>query len=290
MRITVLQKPLNVNKYLYYGIVLLAVCQGAPCVGQTKGENKQRQTEQQVSPTQTPLPTVETMRKEPEARQTEERAERPIQVTIADNRSRVFEWAGIVINFGLLLIVAYQAYANKQQLGFMRQQLEDNKADSERHERAVKAAEEDAKIAKEAFYVGERPYFGFTNLGLSISSLRPSVKCRIVNGGRTPAWAFDPQFWILVGKTTDTAKKWHLNKSNMVYAHRFFAVGQEYDFTFYRDDLIFSQQDVDTLHGGDVRLFIAGTLHYKDLRGEKQWQNFTAVWNPSDGTVRDWDI
>ena len=289
MRITVLHKYPHINRYLYYGIILFAVYQGAPCISQTKGENKQGQSHQHVSQTQTPLPTVEAVREEPKTGQAGESTERPIQVTVADNRSRVFEWAGILINFGLLVIVSYQAYANKQQLGFMRQELENNKADSERHERAVKAAEEDVKIAKETFYVGERPYFGILGIGLSIANQIPHLSIGFVNGGRTPAWRVHVIASLVLGERPETGTRVMLDRTSATYAHRFFAAGQEYEISFAPTSFRFTEEQRAAIRDGTLTLFAVGTVHYTDMRGEKLWHDFTARMDGQSFNFTDWE-
>ena len=128
-------------------------------------------------------------------------------------------------------------------------------------------------------------------MGLSISSNRPNVKFTVTNGGRTPAWSFDPQIWILLGDTPQTAdQRWHMGESNLVYAHRFFAVGQRYDFTFWDKEAHISQETREAIKRGETRLFVAGTLHYKDMRGHKRSQNFTAIWDAANGSMKDWEV
>ena len=95
----------------------------------------------------------------------------------------------------------------------------------------------------------------------------------------------------MLGKRPEFAdRRWHLDRSNMVYAHRFFAVGQKYDFTFQRDDLFFTQVQREAIRSGDIYLFISGTLHYRDLQGERRYQNFTARFEASDGSMVHWEV
>jgi hypothetical protein len=52
----------------------------------------------------------------------------------------------------------------KRQAGFMEAGLDETRKLVAQNERATKAAEDSAKIAQEALYVGEAPYFGITNI------------------------------------------------------------------------------------------------------------------------------
>src|SRR6266849_7849759 len=176
-------------KVLLILLLVIGVQPGA-AVGQSKREKQQRQRVNSGVPANTPVPSVQPISEEPKPTYTEKVSDSTQQITIVDSRSNALAWAAAAFNFLLLLIVGYQAYTNGQQLSAMRDGLTQTQKMAEQNERAVKAAEENAKIARESFYIGERPYFGVVGMGVTgvFSQQVPTLKIALMNGGQTPAW------------------------------------------------------------------------------------------------------
>ncbi len=174
-------------------VAAVAVCQPRAVVGEAKGNNQQGQAQNQVTVAQTPTPPVQAVVEQPKTADTGQRANDKTQITIDDARSNAPQWAAIILNFLLLLVVGYQAYTYKQQLQIMREErgviseqagtlkeqaeamkgqldaMQDSLTETrklvEHNERVVKASETQASAAqamvenaKQTFSIGERAY------------------------------------------------------------------------------------------------------------------------------------
>ena len=267
---------------------------GGSVVGQPKGERKQGEAKEQVTVSQTPIPSVQSVSEQPKAGNTTSEAQRPTQITIEDSRSGLAEWIGIVINALLLAFVGYQANANRKQLILMREEITQNKADGERHERGVKAAEEEAKITKEAFYVGENPYFGIEGIGLRLpfsSKANLVLEVTIFNGGHTPAWHFEGLWLLVFGDRPDSpeGEAVSLNHSTASYADRFVASGGRRSISYWNKERYLTEAEIAAILEGTLTVFAVGTAHYTNMRKERLHHDFTAIWDNKSGRFLDWE-
>jgi hypothetical protein len=236
---------------------------------------------------------------QPKAGNAASEAQRPTQITIEDRHSGLAEWIGIVINAVLLAFVGYQANANRKQLVLMREEINQNKADGERHERAVKAAEdeakaaqEEAKIAKEAFYIGQNPYFGIR--GMTVRAIQGGgvlqVEMIFTNGGKTPAWRFEAQVWASIGDGPNSPNRWPLQQSNAAYADRFFPSGETRTINYWSIHRRLTNEEVLAIEQESQTLYIWGTLYFWNIRGERLSHDFTAIWNHKATRFTDWHV
>jgi hypothetical protein len=221
------------------------------------------------------------------------------------------------INAVLLLVVFWQAKINREQRMTMHKQNEimegQNKImegqqqimqgeleitrESVRHsERALIASEAQAEaasqsvlIAKESFYIGERPYFGLKAIGFAMSNLIPRVEITFENGGRTPAWQFHALVWLVLGDDPQSETRWSLNSFEPRYSDRYIPAGHEVTFTYLRRDARLTPEQNEAIGKGNSKLFVVGTAHYKDMRHEKLHHNFTALWDIKIGRFTDWE-
>lgn len=88
--------------------------------------------------------------------------------------------------------VVGQGKTMEGQLGVMREQTAISRTSANAAELSAKAAEQSAQIASQSFAIGERPYLFVETPKLYplVAGTPPSVKLRIRNGGRTPAFGF----------------------------------------------------------------------------------------------------
>lgn len=215
-------------------LFFVLVAQGNSIVGQPKGEQKQGPIKKQVAVSQTPIPSIQPVSEPPKSGDAANTAQRPMQVTIVDERSRAFEWVGIVVNGLLLLFVGYQALANRRQLQFMREALAQGKTDSAKHERATKAAEDSVGVAREAFHLGEAPYFGIPEVSFDDFEidLYPKVKIVLINGGKSPAWRIHTFAKLHLGKTPDKSESWELMRERQDMRNTFMPAGAAHEFHY----------------------------------------------------------
>jgi hypothetical protein len=168
MPIIVLQK-LPLVKCFCITFIIIFVCQGRAVVSEAKGQNQQGQAKNYITVAQAPTLSVQPITEQPKTTETGRGANDKTEITIKDTRSSVLEWAAIVLNFLLLLVVGYQAYTYKQQLQVMREErgvvseqataMQDGLAETRKivaqNERVVSAMEIQAKAAQDAVEAAE---------------------------------------------------------------------------------------------------------------------------------------
>jgi hypothetical protein len=181
-------------------LILSLVGQTSGVVTAIEGHHEQRNSVNQVSASQSPIPSIQSVSEQPKASNTGSDTSNPQQITIVDMRSRALEWGALIFNFLLLLVVGYQAYTYKQQLGAMREGLRQNEwafRATQRHASATlsqmqvqaEAARDAAIIAKDTLRISQRAYVGLEReprLSLQ-SNGNPEIEVYFVNTGRTPA-------------------------------------------------------------------------------------------------------
>lgn len=289
MPITVLQEYICVKHYLYYGFVLfialVLIKQGQTALGQTTPQQDKAGATQQAPPEPTPLVSP------PPSQTAVEQAQPSVEAQKSSSEpastfwdAKLTDWIQVGINVVLLLVVFWQAKINRDQRITMQRQNEimqgelditrDSVKQSERallaSETQAKAVEQSVVIAKESFYVGERPYFGITGIDLTMVSLNmPRVEVAFGNGGRTPAWHFHALVWIVLGDNPQSDNRWSVNSREPSYAHRYFPVGQRHAFVFFRPDVRLTPDQLYGIQAGTLRLFVVGTAHYNDMRGRE---------------------
>ncbi|HEX6622862.1 MAG TPA: hypothetical protein VF064_04065 [Pyrinomonadaceae bacterium] len=154
----------------------------------------------------------------------------------------------------------------------------------------AKAAGESAKIARDAFYVGEAPYFGITGImfrDIGVGST-PEVSISFSNVGRTPAWQFNAQPTLIVGSSPDSGTSVKLTTNVIDVSNTFVPAGDYREF-HYEGESVYTQEMFEAVDSGRARLFIVVKVRYRDMRKVSHPRTFRCVWHPASGTFEDYD-
>jgi|GEM_PF-4614752 len=157
---------------------------------------------------------------------------------------------------------------------------------------SVKAAERNADIALETFYIGESAYFGIT--GMKIDNVQrgqtPRVIVSFINGGRTPAWHFVAEVGLTVGQEPRDDSTWQFTYPPHI-SNSFFAAGTEKQLTFNHIDLVLSQEQLNAIFKDHtLRLFVFGSVRYIDVKRKRGDFTFCTVLDPPTGNLYDYEI
>lgn len=184
-----------------------------------------------------------------------------------------------------------QASTMQDQTATMQENLTVTRNMVEQNERAVKAAEQSAKVAEEALYIGEAPYFGIA--GMAILDLEvgycPKVQITFWNGGKTPAWNFHALVAIVLDYRPDSEKRWWVRQELGDLGFTFFPPGEQKTIEYGRTDFRLTEaQDQALRDDHPQRLYVQGTAHYRDMRGNPLHYEFCGMYYPSNGKFGDY--
>lgn len=167
--------------------LIVILYQGCAVVGEANGQQQQGSGDKQVSIAQAATPSVQPDVRQPRATETGERTDNKQQITITDARSNAPEWAVIVLNFFLLLVVGYQAYTYKRQADSMTASLIETRSIVNQNERSLKATERSLEIAQQNLIYGQRAYVTITNAEVEHTETGIIFCLKMENSGNTPA-------------------------------------------------------------------------------------------------------
>jgi len=157
---------------------------------------------------------------------------------------------------------------------------------SSQNERLIETAESSAKVAREAFKAGEGAHFGIILVSHApvASGQQPWFDIEAVNGGKTPAWYFQPNLFLCfcydpadekVG-LNPTPQKFPSNKT-------FIPAGERRPFHLICESPYQAGQFDGTAFGGEkYSFFIKIRIGYLDFRNKWQDREFVWFWNGTD--------
>lgn len=159
-------------------------------------------------------------------------------------------------------------------------------------ERNAKAAEKNVEFAKEAFEAGECAYFGVRALGIAdiIAGRKPRVTVTLMNGGKTPAWHVRTDIGLAFGRAKPGNEVWPIQARPTFY-ESFYHAGEGKTVAFNSTQLVFTAEQIKAVkEDGSLRMFIFGSVHYRDFRNKPQIWSFCAVYDPDSGNCYDYEV
>jgi hypothetical protein len=190
-----------------------------------------------------------------------------------------------------------QADAFEAQVDVMSGQLEAMRRQQDQNERAIQAAQDNTAITREAFYVGEAPYFGTSNIvfrwargparnarGEEIATRIPELIITFMNGGKTPAWHFSAIPHLELGESRQVEIKWIT--LNVIHDNEcpdaestFYPSGTERRIK-YQGRGEFSSSEIEAINTRTQTLFLIIDIGYTDMRDDRKTRWFLRCFNP----------
>ncbi len=274
-------------------IIAIAVYQTCPVIDEANGQKPKRRTENQVSVAPTPAPSAQPIVEPPKTGEAGQRADNKQPIIITESRSSILEWAAIVLNFLLLLVVGYQARTYNQQLGSMKSHavimegsLNETRKIVEQNERAVKASETQAiasqtsaeaakrmvEVSQQAYVESSRAYVGIREIkmgGFLVGQI-PTLYVIWYNGGNTPASRFQAIPYLVFGDEPET-KGYFINDDWSDSRGNFLPTGEPQPMSYPQAETGFKPVTHDMLaelDGGGKRLYAMILARYLDFTGK----------------------
>lgn len=159
------------------------------------------------------------------------------------------------------------------------------------NERLIRASEDNAKVAREAFHIGEAPYFGIAQIAPEgfQGEYAPYVKVSFVNGGKTPGWHFHALAKVVVGETPDCGEVHHLETQWTDLPNAFCRTGDTRTFGFTSPYFRYSSRLDQELSAGHKQMFLIVKIHYADFRKKLHHRDFRLVWDVLYSNFKDYD-
>jgi hypothetical protein len=180
---------------------------------------------------------------------------------ITKDSPRISFWATFMLTFTGLVVVVIQVAIYAQQARFMREQVNVTR-------------------------IAERGYIGIEAVklvnGLTIGE-RPIVRITFRNGGRTPVWNIMHPTRIRIGTTFPPGRP----KQISAEGGGFLPAGLTRDSEMIIDRLV-TQEFIDDITNGRVKIFINGETHFKDCWNESRIESFKLVYAPRVGQFADY--
>lgn len=201
-----------------------------------------------------------------------------------------------------------QADAFEAQVDVMNGQLEAMRRQQDQNERAIKTAEDGVAVSREAFYIGEAPYFGatkivfrwattMTNTGTGAvqhETGQPELIITFMNGGKTPAWHFLCTPHLELRERAGEEGKWvplnAVHDGECPDAENSFYPSGAQKCIKYRgrgEFGEFSPREIEAINARTQTLFLIIELGYTDMRDDRQTRNWIRCLNPTTGRFGD---
>lgn len=172
---------------------------------------------------------------------------------VTKDSERLKFWVGFMFSFTALVVIIVQSVIYVQQAAFMREQINLTR-------------------------IAERGYVGIEKArlvnGLTIGE-RPIVRITFRNGGRTPIWSMRHPTRIKIGTTFPPGRPIQFPGEG----GGFLPAGLTRD-TEYIINKVVTQEFVDDITSGRVKIFINGENHFKDCWKERRVEPFKLVYMP----------
>jgi hypothetical protein len=159
------------------------------------------------------------------------------------------------------------------------------------NERLIKASEESAKVARDAFHAGEAPYFGIAQIAPEDfkGEYAPYVKITFVNGGKTPAWHFHSMAKAIVGRTPEKGQSYDLETEWHDLHNTFFRTNDSRTFGYKSPYFRYSAELEKRLTNKDAQIFMIIKIHYTDFHKDLHHRDFRLVWDSTHNNFKDYD-
>jgi len=197
-----------------------------------------------------------------------------------------------------ILLFGIQAEAMVAQWNILSESLEETRNIVAQNERAVIAGEQSVVVAREAFYVGEAPYFGTSKIefrwarngprtpaGALTVTRQPELIIAFMNGGKTPAWHFSAIPHLELGEFGEVERKWitlnviHDNECPDA-ENTFYPSGTERRIK-YQGRGEFSPTEIEAINARTQTLFLIIDIGYTDMRDDRKTRSFLRCFNPT---------
>jgi hypothetical protein len=192
--------------------------------------------------------------------------------------------AQAVVNVLIFAAILVQALIYRRQWDAMRSGLAQNI-------RAIKAAEKSAKVAEDAFHVGEAPYLGIAKIapeGFN-DNYAPLIKISFTNGGKTPAWHVHSSARAVVGLTPENGRVYRLDTKWHDLENTFLRTGDTRTLEYQHGLFRYSPQLDQDLNNEKVFIFLIINLHYRDFRKVWHPREFRLMWDRQHTNFKDYD-
>ena len=159
--------------------------------------------------------------------------------------------------------------------------LEETRKIVAQNERAIKASEDTAKTARDAFYVGEAPYFGVVRmvwLDFDIG-YSPQLVMEFMNGGKTPAWLFYAQPTVIYGDSPEEGEHWNLKPVRDDLVNSFIPSNESREMKFTEHTFRYTAEMRAHVEAESAHLFVVVTLTYRDFRKRDHKRVLKYVWH-----------
>src|SRR6185369_693812 len=220
---------------------------------------------------------------------------------------------GSALNLAVFLAIIIQAYIYWGQRNLMHKQwkamqdsLEVTREIVAQNRLAMIAAEQSAAVAKEAFYVGEPPYFGTSKIEFRWATTivkntgtgpvqrvtgQPELIITFMNGGKTPAWHFSALPHLELGEAGQVDRGWitlnAVHGNECPDAENTFYPSGSQKCIKYRGRGEFSSGQIEAINARTQTLFLIIDLGYTDMRNDRQTRNWIRCLNPTTGRFGD---
>lgn len=177
-----------------------------------------------------------------------------------------------------------QLDAMKEQGGLMRESFAQN-------ERAVKAAEDHARIAEESLNVGDAPYFGITGMVFTDFDLDryPGVDFGLMNGGKTPAWHVHAIAVLIFGNNVESGERFHMQEKTTSPANNFYPSEEQKLLEYKQIRFAYTEERRRAIVDQTANLFAVVGLSYQDRRKVRHNRTFRFAWHNSVGQFIDYE-
>jgi heme/copper-type cytochrome/quinol oxidase subunit 2 len=109
---------------------------------------------------------------------------------------------------------------------------------SAQNESLIQASEDSAKVARDAFYIGERAHFGILNMRWQNTGRQneTSLLVTFLNGGKSPAWHFHTSAVLHIGANFIDKKVHYLQMRKDELSRTFIPAGEEITINYVSKD------------------------------------------------------
>jgi len=151
------------------------------------------------------------------------------------------------------------------------------------NERLIRASEDSANVAREAFHIGEAPYFGITGMAFTELDLNryPGVDIGFMNGGRTPAWHFHAMLTLIVGNSPETGERFDMQTKATSPTNNFYPSGENKLLYYKQIGFAYTEEHRRIITDQKALLFVEVRLSYQDRRKVRHNRTFHFAWHDS---------
>jgi hypothetical protein len=182
-----------------------------------------------------------------------------------------------LLNALIFMAIVFQAFIYSKQWDTMRD--------------SVHEARRSAKIAEEAFHVGEAPYLGIAKIAPEAfeDNYAPMIKITFTNGGKTPAWHVHSRATAVVGPSLEKGQSYPLETKWHDLENTFFRTGDSRTLEYQHGLFRYSPELHRELGEDKTSIFLIINVHYQDFRKVWHRREFRLVWDYHYRNFKDYD-